>query len=69
MKVQAWSPNLTPERAAEAGVSFSSKEDFFRTSDFISIHMVSVPSTKDLIGPAEFALMKPDLRLSLPSTR
>ncbi|KAF8323353.1 hypothetical protein DL93DRAFT_2071048 [Clavulina sp. PMI_390] len=59
MEVCAWSPNLTPERAAEAGVKFVSKEELFRTSDVVSVHMVLAPSTKDLIGSTEFGWMKP----------
>lgn len=60
MNVQAWSPTLTAERAAEAGVTFiSSKEEFFRTSDIISIHTLSTPSTTNLIGATEFGQMKP----------
>jgi phosphoglycerate dehydrogenase-like enzyme len=59
MNVQAWSPHLTPERAKEAGVTFATKEELFRTSDIISIHIVSSPSTLDLVTSKEFALMKP----------
>jgi hypothetical protein len=44
MNVQAWSPNLTKERADQAGVKFvASKEEFFATSDIVSIHMVLAP--------------------------
>lgn len=60
MSVQAWSPTLTAERASEAGVTFiPSKENFFRTSDIICVHTLSIPSTKDLVGAEELALMKP----------
>ena len=38
MEVQAWSQNLTAETCAEQGVRFASKDEFFSTSDFISIH-------------------------------
>ena len=60
MKVVAWSPNLTLERAAEAGVGFiATKEELMRSSDIVSIHIVLAKSTKDLIGANEFSLMKP----------
>src|SRR5690348_4738368 len=59
MKVIAWSQNLTPERCREAGVAYASKEDLFRQSDFITIHVVLSPRTRGLIGGAELALMKP----------
>lgn len=59
MDVVAWSQNLTPERAAEAGARYVSKEELFSTSDFISIHVVLSDRTRKLIGAADFARMKP----------
>jgi len=59
MKVIGWSPNLTPERAAEAGVEFASKERLFRSSDIVSVHLVLSASTRHLIGSQDLALMKP----------
>ena len=59
MQVVAWSQNLTPERAAEAGAARVSKEELFRTSDFVSIHLVLSDRSRGLVGAAEFALMKP----------
>ena len=59
MEVVAWSPNLTPERAAECGARHVSKEELFGTSDFISIHIVLSERTRGFIGAADFARMKP----------
>ncbi len=59
MKVIAWSQNLTPDKCREAGVAYASKDDLFRQSDFITIHVVLSPRTRGLIGAAELALMKP----------
>jgi phosphoglycerate dehydrogenase-like enzyme len=59
MQAIAWSPNLTPERAAERHVIFASKREFFARSDIISIHLVLGPGTRSLVGPDELALMKP----------
>ncbi len=59
MKVIAWSQNLTPEKCKEAGVDYVSKEDLFRQSDFISIHVVLSQRSRGLVGAPEFALMKP----------
>jgi D-3-phosphoglycerate dehydrogenase len=59
MEVAAWSQNLTPERAAEVGVQFVSKEELFATSDFISIHLVLSDRSRKLVGAADFARMKP----------
>src|SRR5271156_2441155 len=40
MKVIAWSQNLTPEKCAEAGVGYVTKDELFRQSDFITIHVI-----------------------------
>ena len=58
MKVLTWSPNMTPERAAERGATAVSKEDLLRKSDVLTIHMVLSPKTRGLIGADELALMK-----------
>jgi phosphoglycerate dehydrogenase-like enzyme len=58
MKVIAWSQNLTAEKC-QAGVDFATKDDLFRQSDFITIHVVLSSRTRGLIGAAELALMKP----------
>ena len=63
MKVIAWSQNLTPEKCAEAGVGYVSKDDLFRQSDFISIHVVLSQRSRGLVGAAEIGLMKPSAYL------
>jgi D-3-phosphoglycerate dehydrogenase len=59
MKVIAWSQNLTAEKCQEAGIGHASKEDLFRQSDFITIHVVLSQRTRGLVGAAELGLMKP----------
>jgi phosphoglycerate dehydrogenase-like enzyme len=59
MRVLAWSQNLTPERCAEVGVEYATKEELLKQSDFVTIHMVLSPRTRGLIGAAELKLMKP----------
>ena len=60
MEVIAWSPNLTPERAAEAGVGYvATKEELFKRSDVVSVHMVLSERTYRMISAADIALMKP----------
>jgi D-3-phosphoglycerate dehydrogenase len=58
MKVIAWSQNLTPEKSAAAGVGYVSKDDLFRQSDFITIHIVLSPRSRGLVGAKELGLMK-----------
>jgi D-3-phosphoglycerate dehydrogenase len=59
MKVIAWSQNLTPEKCQEAGVGYASKEELFRQSDFVTLHVVLSQRTRGIVGAAELALMKP----------
>jgi phosphoglycerate dehydrogenase-like enzyme len=59
MKVVAWSQNLTAERAAEVGVELVSREDLFRTSDFLSIHLILSDRSRGNVGADEFSAMKP----------
>jgi phosphoglycerate dehydrogenase-like enzyme len=58
MKVIAWSPNLTAERAAAAGVEHVDKEALLRQSDVLSVHMVLSPRSRGLVGRNDIALMK-----------
>lgn len=59
MDVVAWSPNLTEARAAEAGVTLVSKEELFKTSDAISIHIVLSERTRGIVDAACIQSMKP----------
>ncbi len=63
MNVIAWSQNLTPERAAECGVTAVSKEELLAGADVLSIHLVLSKRTRGLIGAAELAMMKPSAML------
>ncbi|KAG5725702.1 Glyoxylate reductase [Termitomyces sp. T112] len=59
MKVIGWSPNLTPQRAQNAGVEYAkSKEDLLRQSDIVSLHLVLSERTRHIISASDFALMK-----------
>jgi len=59
MNVIAWSPNLTPERCKEVGVTYATKEELFATADVITIHVVLGPRSRGLVGSADLARMKP----------
>jgi phosphoglycerate dehydrogenase-like enzyme len=63
MKVIAWSQNLTPEKAKEAGAEYASKEDLFRNSDFVSIHYVLGERSRGLITAEDIGRMKPSAYL------
>jgi phosphoglycerate dehydrogenase-like enzyme len=59
MNVIAWSQNLTAESAAEAGVKRVDKDELFRLSDIISLHLVLGERSRGVVGRHELALMKP----------
>jgi phosphoglycerate dehydrogenase-like enzyme len=59
MRVVAWSPNLTREKAESSGVRLVSKADFFQEADFLTVHLVLSQKTRGIIGEPELALMKP----------
>jgi phosphoglycerate dehydrogenase-like enzyme len=59
MDVIAWSQNLTDERAAACEAKRVEKDELFRLSDFVSIHLVLGNRTRGLVGARELSLMKP----------
>jgi D-3-phosphoglycerate dehydrogenase len=59
MKVIAWSPNLTPDKAKEAGVDYATKEDLLRNADIVTIHVQLGDRSRGLLGEKDLALMKP----------
>ncbi|MDC1382570.1 D-2-hydroxyacid dehydrogenase family protein [Candidatus Puniceispirillum sp.] len=58
MNVQAWSQNLTNSRCQEIDVNYADKETFFKTSDFISIHLKLSDRVRHLIGVNELNMMQ-----------
>lgn len=63
MRVIAWSENLTPERAAESGVTWVSKRELFEQADILTIHLVLSERSRGLVDAQAFAWMKPSARL------
>jgi len=59
MKVIAWSQNLTQEKAEAAGARWVSKDELFRESDFLTIHLVLSERSRGMVGKPQLALMKP----------
>jgi len=58
MEVIAWSPNLTLARATAAGASLVDRDELFRRSDVLTLHLVLSERTKGIVGPRELALLK-----------
>jgi D-3-phosphoglycerate dehydrogenase len=59
MEVIAWSQNLTAETASQAGVTRVDKNELFKRSDVLSVHLVLGERTRGIVGERELALMKP----------
>jgi phosphoglycerate dehydrogenase-like enzyme len=58
MDVIAWSQNLQADHAARFGVTRVDRDELFRSSDVLSIHVVLSDRTCGLVGARELALMK-----------
>lgn len=63
MEVGAWSENLTEERCAEVGVALLHRDDLFRGSDFVSIHLRLSERTAGLVGDELLRMMRSDAYL------
>lgn len=60
MRVLAWSQNLTPERAADAGAELVSKHELFARADIATLHLRLSDRTRGIVGRAEFEALGPD---------
>jgi phosphoglycerate dehydrogenase-like enzyme len=58
MRVLAWSPNLTSERAAAAGVLLAGKDELLSNSDVVSLHLVLSERTQGILSAADISRMK-----------
>jgi phosphoglycerate dehydrogenase-like enzyme len=63
MPVIAWSQNLTDEAASAVGARRVEKDDLFRLSDVLSIHVQLSDRTRGLVTARELGLMKPEAYL------
>ncbi len=64
MRVIAYDPYLTEDRAKAIGAEFAAEvDDIYRVADFISVHMPVTPETKGMLNAAAFAKMKPGVRI------
>ena len=63
MRVIAWSQNLTAERALDCGAELVSKQELFKRSDVVSIHLLLSRRTRGLITADDLIFMKPDAYL------
>lgn len=59
MEVLAWSPSLTPERAAAGGARAAGFDQVLAAADIVSLHMWLTPTSAGIIDARALAAMKP----------
>jgi D-3-phosphoglycerate dehydrogenase len=63
MEVIGYDPFLTEERAEKMGVKLGTVNEIASQADFITVHTPLTPETRHIIGKAQFAIMKPGVRI------
>lgn len=63
MKLVAYDPFVSPDRARQISVEMLSLDEVMERSDFITLHLAKTPETVGLINTAMFAKAKPSLRI------
>ncbi|KYG90709.1 phosphoglycerate dehydrogenase [Metasolibacillus sp. FSL H7-0170] len=63
MKVIAYDPFLTEERAKELGITKGTVDEVCAVADFITVHTPLLPETRNLINKERFAIMKDGVRI------
>jgi D-3-phosphoglycerate dehydrogenase / 2-oxoglutarate reductase len=63
MKVVAYDPFLSPERAVALGVEKAELDQLFARADFITLHTPLTDATRNVIDAAAIARMKPGVRI------
>ncbi|WCL53773.1 phosphoglycerate dehydrogenase [Gimibacter soli] len=63
MKVVAFDPFLSAERAADLGVAKVELDELFKRADFITLHTPLTDQTRGIIGKASFEKMKKGVRI------
>ncbi|MBI2713170.1 MAG: phosphoglycerate dehydrogenase [Rhizobiales bacterium] len=63
MKVIAYDPFLTAERAMEIGVEKVELDELFKRADFITLHTPLTDKTRNIIDAKALAKMKPSVRI------
>ena len=63
MKVIAFDPFLSPERAVDLGIEKVELDDLFKRADFISLHTPLTDKTRNIISAEAIAAMKDGVRV------
>ena len=63
MKVVAYDPYITEEKATMLGVKLLPLDDLLQQADFITVHLPLSKESKYIIGERAFSLMKDGVRI------
>ena len=63
MRLIAYDPYITADRARQMGVDMVQLDDLIAQSDFVTVHLPKTKETKGIIGRDILAKAKPDLRV------
>ena len=63
MKIVAYDPFITEEKANELGITLTTLQETLRLADFITLHTPLSKETRHLIGEKEFTLMRDGVRV------
>ncbi|MEO6256245.1 MAG: phosphoglycerate dehydrogenase [Sphingomicrobium sp.] len=63
MKVVAFDPFLTPERAVELGIEKVELDELLRRADFITLHTPLTDQTRNILSAEKLAKTKPGVRI------
>jgi phosphoglycerate dehydrogenase-like enzyme len=63
LRVIAWGPTLTPERAGASGAKMVGEQELFRTADIFSVHLRRSEMSHQFVNATRLALMKPSALL------
>ena len=63
MRLVAYDPYVTPERARTMGVELLGLDELFETADFVSVHLPKSPETIGLVGKELLAKAKAGIRI------
>jgi D-3-phosphoglycerate dehydrogenase len=63
VNIIGYDPYVTPARAEQLGVKLATLDQVMEQSDFITIHIPKTPETTGMIGTAQFAKAKSNLRI------
>src|SRR4029078_12268375 len=63
MKVIAYDPFLSPERALDLGVEKVELEELFKRADFVTLHTPLTDKTKNIVDAAALQKMKKGVRI------